>query len=441
MARPDATANLDRLMELVSPKVGVIRNVSRIQRGADQPNPPVIYQATVAHFDHRMAPARERQSAGKGVTDREAMAGAIGEALERYCAAHFNAQATRQLAWDAVKANAVSPPECVLYSERQYAQRGFPYHRWDPAETVTWSVARELPHGRNALVPASLVYLGIPGFRREDAFTPPTSNGLAAGADLERATLSGLCELVERDAFLVTWMARLPAPEVDVTALRGLVPSISAHYARHGVELRVFRLCTDLPMHAMMTIALDRTGTGPAAVAALACHLHPGLAIQKSLFEMCQVLPGENRRYREAPPAQRLRTPSDVKTLEDHSAYLTVRERMTEFSFLLENGRTVKAEDLTDHSTGDARADLDFCVAALGAAGCRIVCADVTTPDLRDYPIRVVRTIATGLQPLHFGYGEERLGGRRLFELPQKLGFASHVLSEADLNPCPHPLA
>jgi ribosomal protein S12 methylthiotransferase accessory factor len=47
----------------------------------------------------------------------------------------------------------------------------------------------------------------------------------------------------------------------------------------------------------------------------------------------------------------------------------------------------------------------------------------------------------TGLQPIHFGWGEERLGGRRLFELPQKLGFAKETLSDMELNPYPHPLA
>src|SRR5262249_50013369 len=85
--------------------------------------------------------------------------------------------------------------------------------------------------------------------------------------------------------------------------------------------------------------------------------------------------------------------------------------------------------------------NLARCVATLVAAGCRVAYADLTTADLRGYPIRVARAVATGLQPIHFGYGEERLGGHRLFELPRKLGLAAHVLGESDLNPCPHPLA
>jgi ribosomal protein S12 methylthiotransferase accessory factor len=85
--------------------------------------------------------------------------------------------------------------------------------------------------------------------------------------------------------------------------------------------------------------------------------------------------------------------------------------------------------------------DLARCVAALREAGCRPVFVDVTTEDVADYGLKVVRTLATGLQPMHFGYAQERLGGRRLFDLPCRMGLASGPRAEAELNPCPHPLA
>jgi ribosomal protein S12 methylthiotransferase accessory factor len=42
---------------------------------------------------------------------------------------------------------------------------------------------------------------------------------------------------------------------------------------------------------------------------------------------------------------------------------------------------------------------------------------------------------------MHFGYGEERLGGKRLFEIAHILGHAAGTRGESELNPCPHPLA
>ena len=200
-------------------------------------------------------------------------------------------------------------------------------------------------------------------------------------------------------------------------------------------------MCTDVSAHVMMAVALDRTGTGPAALVGLGCHSSPSMALVRALLEICQLHPGEVRRYREQPPEQRLKRPQDVHTLEDHSAWLTVPDRLSEFSFLLENGRRTQLADLPDYSTDSVQSDLDRCVSSLKKSGCCVLYADLTTSDVMGYPIRVARAVATGLQPIHFGYGEERLGGTRLFELPQKLGLASRVLSESDLNPCPHPLA
>ena len=116
-------------------------------------------------------------------------------------------------------------------------------------------------------------------------------------------------------------------------------------------------------------------------------------------------------------------------------------ERRSELAFLLDHGRQQSLRELPDRSTGHARGDLDTALGGLAAAGCRVAYVDLTTADVRPFGIRVVRTLATGLQPMHFGHGEERLGGRRLFDLPRSLGFATTSRDESDLNPCPHPLA
>jgi ribosomal protein S12 methylthiotransferase accessory factor len=159
------------------------------------------------------------------------------------------------------------------------------------------------------------------------------------------------------------------------------------------------------------------------------------------MLEICQVHPGEARRYRERPPGERLKRLEDIKGLEDHSAWASLPERLGDFSFLIDSRRTERLEDLPDYSTGNTSLDLEHCIGTLQRAGSRVLYVDLTTSDVTGYGIHVARGLATGLQPIHFGWGEERLGGTRLFELPRKLGFASTILSESDLNPCPHPLA
>lgn len=434
-------SSTNRLLELVSDRVGIIKSLIFPTRGADEPNPPLICQATLSHFDFRKAEPSQRIAAGKGRTESEAMAGAVGEATEHYCAAHFDQRRIRQAAWSALTEPAIAPPEFVLYSPAQYASSGFKYHRWSPEEEVTWMEARELPDGRPVLVPAALVYLVDRMTRLEDCLCPSTSNGLACGPDLETAALSGLYELIERDGFLLHWMNRLPAPEVNYSGCSGLAGSIRSHYQRFGVEVRVFNVTTDLPAYAMMAVALSRNAGGPAALVGLGCHLDPGIALLKALMEICQIRPGQLQRWRKSPPLARLKGYQDVRTLEDHSDFAGLPARLGEFDFLLASGCRQNLLDLPVRTTGAVSGDLAACVGALNRLNHRVLYADLTTPDVAGYGLRVVRVLAAGLQPMHFGYGEERLGGRRLLEIAWRMGFAPGPRTENDLNPCPHPLA
>jgi len=42
------------------------------------------------------------------------------------------------------------------------------------------------------------------------------------------------------------------------------------------------------------------------------------------------------------------------------------------------------------------------------------------------------------MQPIGFGKDNHRLGGRRLYNIPKKLGYTSLPMREEDLNMIPH---
>ena len=285
--------------------------------------------------------------------------------------------------------------------------------------------------------PELLTYLSTSGSSPNEHFCPSTSNGLAAGRDLNSAVLAGLCELAERDAFLITWLNRLPVDHIDA-GTRGPVAAICRHYRQFGIETALVALVTDLPVHPVMALAIDRDRP-PACVAGFGCDLDPELAAAKALFEISQLRPAVVRHVTTASgyPAQY----GDVRTIRDHSTFHAAPANLRETEFLMTPRAVVPMADLVNHATGSTAGDLARCVSALRTAGCRVAYADLTTPDVAPFPIRVVRTIATGLQPIHFGFGMERLGGRRLFELPRQLKYAKSVRDESELNRCPHPMA
>ena len=96
-------------MEVVSPRVGFIRSFSKAVRGVEEPSPPIMYQATLAHFDYRLAPPEERVGIGKGLTDEDAMRAAFGEAIEHYCAAQVDSKRPDWRAGPKLKTAASAP--------------------------------------------------------------------------------------------------------------------------------------------------------------------------------------------------------------------------------------------------------------------------------------------------------------------------------------------
>jgi ribosomal protein S12 methylthiotransferase accessory factor len=427
--------------ELVSPKVGIISSIAPQLRGSDEPVPPYLYTATLANFDFRQGEKTERIGAGKGLTEQEATISAVGEAIERYCAFQWDPDRTFLAKWADLRPAAIRPVECVLYSDRQYGLKNWPYTRWSEDLDVTWIRGVELPSGSEVAAPASLVYLSHPVPRQEDYFTQATSNGLAAGPTLEQAILGGACELMERDALLITWMNRLPAIELDLGSAGGTAAAIQKHYAHFSVEVRAFLLPSDLPAAVVMALSVDANPDKPAQVVGMGCHPNPAVALIKALFEMCQGRPSEAKRFADNPPGTRLYCYEDVKTLDDHSAFASLPAQSKEFTFLWAQRRKASVADLPNPSRDNAALDLAYCVDKLTARGRRVAYVDLTMPDVAGHGFHVVRTLVTDLQPIHFGYAQARLGGTRLFELPQQLGLADRTRTEADLNSCPHPLA
>ena len=426
------------LNDLVDPRVGIVRRTWRLPRDRAEPAVPVIYQAELCSFDYRTAP-EERAANGKGITESSAERGAIVEALERYCASQPRTEALVFGAPDELDGPVIQPEELVLYSERQYETPGFPYRKAVEGDARTWARATLLGSGELVHAPASLVYLGFAGHDKREVLAQMTTNGLAGGEDLPAAILAALYELVERDAFVITWLNRISAPRIDFPDSAGTAAGIRRHYRRFGIETLAFDLTTDVGIPVVMGIAVDRSGALPAASVGLGCNLRPEVALDRALMEVVQVRSGFLPRYRREPPT--VRAYEDVHTVEDHAALAARPEQLGELDFLLDAPSARSLADIPARGSDDVADELDICRTHLEAAGCTVAYVDLTLPDLEPFDIRIVRAIATGLQPIHFGVAEERLGGRRLYSVPRLIGACPDDTSEDDLNPCPHPLA
>jgi ribosomal protein S12 methylthiotransferase accessory factor len=245
---------------------------------------------------------------------------------------------------------------------------------------------------------------------------------------VDDAVSRAICELVERDAFIITWLAQLPARRVITdNSLDARTRSIADQFQERGLEMRLYLLNAGVTLPVILSLILGDGKNWPGATVALGAHANPIEAVGKAIIEQALMGPGIRREMladRWIVPRRR----REIKTTFDHALYYVPSYRARNFKFLeLGNLAPINLSDLEQ----PADVSLDSIIQTLAGAGVRVATKDLTTPDIAsESPFRVVRALATRLQPLWFG-GETPC----LFS-PRLRRFAKN-----DLNSHPHPLA
>lgn len=376
------------------------------------------------------------------------------EGLERYAGMRPRAKRARVSdSLDGLRARGVptvDPRVCGLYSED--------FHRDNPRvrpftsdREIPWVWGWSLRDERPVLVPEVLTYYHAPGL--ENRFVQESSNGCASGGCLEEAVYFGLMEIVERDAFLVTWYGRARLPELDPrTSTRPATRHMVERLEMYGYEARFFDTRISFPVPVVTGVAVRHDG-GPGRMCfGAGAGLDPETALAGALCEIAT--DAVNLQGRTECDEPRLRAMAEdfhqVTALHDHPLAYGVPEMGRHAHFLLgEPGeprppRIPMSELYGDGSvppvSDDLRDDLVRCLDAVTGAGFDVVVVDQTMPEQRRLGLRTVSVLVPGLLPIDFGWSRQRaLGMPRLRTALREAGLRTRDLTSADLNPAPHP--
>ena len=220
---------------------------------------------------------------GKGIDVEAAQIGALMEAVESHHAEAPNLPVISR-AFDDLPVD----ERARHISDFAVAREVAPSTR----ERLDWVAARRIRDGGVLWVPFEVVSLDFRG--RGDARWLRSSNGLGAHWDLQRATLKGLLEVVERDAeaiwrgrpSFVRTLDRLDLQTVPIDA----VADIGRRVAAAGLTMAVYHLTTVIGLPAFVAEIIDRDGVAgaPRSVYGAACDSKPHHAIVGAVLEAVQ---------------------------------------------------------------------------------------------------------------------------------------------------------
>lgn len=378
---------------------------------------------------------------------------AVAEALERYAGTRPGGKKTTiRASYNQLGEQALDPATLGLHSSEQYALPDYPYVPYTPDLVCNWVWGYSFQRQQPLLVPEHYAYYGISDEESEGrSFVYEISNGCALGSCLEEAILYGILEIAERDAFLMTWYARLRCSRIDPLSAQDYTLRLLIERIKYitGYTVHAFNITLEqgIPCFWVMAVDEEHRSGQPRVLCAAGSHLHPEKALANAIHELAPLTKTMVTRYQnERERALKMfHDSSRVEQMDDHQLLYCLPEASERLHFLYSSPQSQTfAEAFSDFYARpglvDLCEDLKAVIASYLATGLDIIVVDQTTPEHIVGQFRCVKVIIPGTLPMSFGHSARRISGfKRLHHLPYQLGYSTHPLTQAEINPYPHP--
>jgi ribosomal protein S12 methylthiotransferase accessory factor len=428
-----AAETLRRALRLVDAETGIIR---MLHEAPVAPDAARIFGCAALTSDHTAIgfPSETAISGSTALARDGAIVGAIGEAVERYAAAYTPEERILRAPFSAVQGEAVDPALLALYDAEQEARPGFGYRAPRPDESIGWVEGWSLSRACPVLVPAFAVYQPYARGEDEAPVVQTVTTGLACGATREEAILAGLCEVVERDAAMLLWLQSRLVPVVAPDS--GLPAGVAAALARFGPNARHVTLLDATADIAIPTYVAvwhgPLAGTHGAVFASCAKPSQTAAAVG-ALTELAQCL-----MWAASLVAGGARLPDPAtdafERIEEHVLWPLRPDARPAWAFALASPCRAGFDAAADAPLRDVRDAIEACVGHVARAGLEVIVVDVTSPDIAETGLHVVRVVLPGAQPLFFGLGLHRISTRA-----RRLPYPDRAAPGINLHPHPYP--
>jgi ribosomal protein S12 methylthiotransferase accessory factor len=263
------------------------------------------------------------------------------------------------------------------------------------------------------------------------------NNGAASHTSRVEAILGGIFEVIERDGLMIMWFNRLSMPKISMDSLPPETIQIARKVNDFGFDVIIQNITTDIGVPAFCVLIVNRHNKKPALFSGAGCHLNPEIALMKSLREALRFFT-----YNLANPKKieevKILGFSELRSPGDHGNLYFAPEMLKHFDFILESNRYQSLDEVKDSSKKDPVSDLKYCLDIFRKEKMDVIAVDCTSSDVANTGLYVVKVIIPGMHPIGFGVHNQRLGGRRLYNVPKELGYTKQPIREEDLNMIPH---
>lgn len=375
---------------------------------------------------------------GAGLTWDVACGAAVGECMERYSASIVNSEDLVIGSYASLLKSgrlAHSPTSWAIFDPTQEV----PYPPFTADREIAWTAGWDLVTGAPVWVPACFAYLSSSPKLRESGASlvgPSVSTGCACSALASESVLKGLCELVERDAFMIVWRNRLCVPEIVIDEDTAIYETYLSRFLRPGLEYRLWQTTLDFSIPSFFGVLFDYRGPTTRMIVGGAANYDAEMAVQKTLCELVQGLSWlEHIGNRPSPNGIQF---DAVRNFTDRAILYANTDLRAALSFLLDHHTPIRLSSIRSRP-GSTEELLARCIQEMESKGLEPCAVDLTSDDVRSCGYVVTRAVVPGLETMDGDHRLQMLGGKRWRQVPVELGLRSKYTATEEINPFPHP--
>lgn len=381
---------------------------------------------------------------GASLNKDKALWKVIGESIERY-ALFMNGRTSIKGSYNELKEQSkkLLDPNQIFYSTLTSQPKN------KRNTKVDWVPGYNLSSETKCYIPTQLIAVPYWDSGKEKIWRAPITTGAATGSSLQAAIFNGLCEVIERDAFMVAWLRQLVVKRItNIKKIksgtgdthRQLLSKTLTLLDRYNLSPEFYLLPNDTLLPTVMCVLKDTTKVGPPFTVGLDTDLSIFKTILGALEESLQLRPWVRQVHDKKASKPKMKNGKyDLYNLEQRANLWTSSAALKHLDNWLLNSEEIHLQKIKLYSSKETLKNL---VNQISSMNSTVYFSDLTkyTPKkVQSKKLSTVKVVIPEYQPLYLIEKYADYVRERLYSAEKRLNCKSLLVGES-LQTFPHPM-
>lgn len=259
---------------------------------------------------------------------------------------------------------------------------------------------------------------------KEPAIRSSITTGLATHPVRTSAIVSGSLEVIERDAYMITWLNQLSLPRIDLAELSSRSDSLVKllHTCnKYRFQTHAVRLLTDAPTHPVCVILEDVSGSLPRFSIGLKAHQNPAVAVEGALLEALRM--HQTARKQKLIPINDWNPSTNAIDITHHNRlmYWSEEGRADHLNFLIKGEILPLRHEIWENDSDEEHLSriINWCQ----EKGYELASVNFNNALSNVPKWNIEFVVIPELQPMYFDEKLPQIEGKRLKDVPRQFGY------------------